>query len=274
MQDWHQQEFLSRLCETVDWVFSSTEKKGSYWAFYLPREPVLKILNGLCVRSCLWGWSNPPLTRREETVCTDHNLAPAGQQINPPYAEALAQLWRRSRASPFPPPSPQNKGRSFSAPPRVRCTHTPSITINSRNWNTTQTHPQHAQNQCHQYPERAYQKCKTKQTYSKSKYSKQQGSSQTHYKVNTSKTSSSTGRLIHWRAGHYPRGRKAKCLQGPANGKVYTIVQRGPVRSWIAGAPGKGIHIQFLEISTLAAWFLNGVYNQTEKETELNMGIE
>lgn len=65
-----------------------------------------------------------PSPRREETVCTDRNHAPAGQQISPPYAEALAQLWPRIRASPFPPPSPQNKGRSFSAPPRVRCTHT------------------------------------------------------------------------------------------------------------------------------------------------------
>lgn len=198
-----------------------------------------------------WGDQILPSPCREETVCTDRNHAPAGQQISPPYAEALTQLWRRSRASPFPPPSLQNKGRSFSAPPRVRCTHMPSITINSRNWNTTQTHPQHAQNQCHQYPERGYRKSKTKQTYSKSKYSKQQGSSQTHYKVNKSKTSSSVWCLINWRAGHYPRGHKGKCLLRPANGKVCKIIQSGPVMSWTAGAPGKGIYIQFLEISLL-----------------------
>lgn len=158
---------------------------------------------------------------------------------------------RGDTAGQFPPPSPQNKGRSFSAPPRVRGTHMPSITINSRIRNTTWTHPQHAQNQCHQYPEQGYQKSKTKQTYSKSKYSKLQDWSQTHYKVNEFKASSSTGSLINWRADHYPRGSKSKCLQGPGNGKIYKIIESRPVQSRTTGALGKGIQIQFLKFQLL-----------------------
>lgn len=147
---------------------------------------------------------------------------------------------QRIRAGPVPPPSPQNKGRSFPAPPRVRDMHTPSITINSRIWNTTQTDPQHAQNQCCQYPERGHRKSNTKQTYSKSKYSKQQGSSQTYYKVNTFKTSSSTECFINRRAGCSTRGGKSKCFQGPGSGKVYKVIEGEPVMNWTVGTPDKG----------------------------------
>lgn len=77
-QDWHRRGFLSRLRETVDWVFSSTEKRRRYQAFYSPRERILKIFNGLCVHGRLRGWSNPPLTPQGGGCTQTRNLAPAG----------------------------------------------------------------------------------------------------------------------------------------------------------------------------------------------------
>ena len=177
-------------------------------------------------------------------LCVETAISTCRSADKPSTCRGTRPAVAEEQSQPLPSPIPaEQRAVIFCSSQSQMHAHTPSITINSRNWNTTQTHQQHAQNQYHQYPERGYQKSKTKQTYSKSKYSKQQGSSQTHYKVNKSKTSSGTGRLINWRASHYPWGRKRKCLQGPASGKVYKIIQRGPVMNWTAGAPGKGIHI-------------------------------
>lgn len=136
VRDWHQQEFLSRLCQKVDWAFSSTEKRGSHWASYLPREPVLKILNGLYVRGGLWGWSNPPLAPQGGGYCRPQSRT-CRLTDKPSVCGGTRPAVAEAPAGPLPPPSPQNKGRSFSAPPRVQGTHTPSITIKSRIRNAT-----------------------------------------------------------------------------------------------------------------------------------------
>lgn len=219
------------------------------------------------------GWSNPPLDPyREETVCRT-------TIVHLPVNRSALHMRRHSPscgggaepAHSLPHPRRTKGGHFLLLPESDARTRLPSqltqetetqhkLTRNMLKINAINTQNEDTK------------KAKTKQTYSKSKYSKQQGSSQTHYKVNTSKTSSSMRRLIQWRAGHYPTGPKGKCPQEPANGKVYKIIQSGPAMSWTAGAPGKGIRIQFLQISTLAAWFLNRVYNQTAMEVELKYG--
>lgn len=163
-------------------------------------EPVLKSLRGLCMLTCLRGWSTLPWLCRVETVSRlKSRTCWSMDKLSTCGDTGPAEVWEAELTYLLSPYSPlhrphRTKG-GHSAPPRVRCMHTPSITINLRIRNTMHTHPQHAQNQCHQYPERGYRKSKTKQTYSESKYSKQQGLNQTHHKVNKSETSSSVGTL-------------------------------------------------------------------------------